>query len=422
MYHQVPGDSINSQPSIGSHPLKVAVALISASCAAFMVIMISPVSFSLLDGTTADQSTSLATMSSTLHLPKTVKGARPAPGFLRFPQMRFPDGNRQSSINRASASDQAHADPRTLSRSSMVKGIAAAFAGLGVRSTHAAEVAQTLDPKDLPPKIKVLQMISSWDTDKDGRISRAEFDKGMGDYVPHELTPGQLDASWDRIVNAQKDINANDPSYRGNTLTDAQKQMPAPGQQMPLPTNRVESSIPKYGTDGTFKYPSPQQAYNAMLRKGKDPDISRARDFVETHNEMNERGWEQVLQYESVTHPECPRGQVKLRKFNGDYAGRVEGSFDRHHWIVNRCGTEEMTYVLDYFDTKKFDDTTMPYSNDDIEIQVQPDPDDPNAQADINKFEKAKGKKFVSTADILPSRSSLGVPGLLSGALRRQTP
>mmetsp|Transcript_12191 Transcript_12191/g.18193 ORF Transcript_12191/g.18193 Transcript_12191/m.18193 type:complete len:357 (+) Transcript_12191:30-1100(+) len=244
---------------------------------------------------------------------------------------------------------------------------------------------------------EIMEQIGTWDKDKNGRITRDEFEAGMRDYVPHELSPGQLDQAWARIQGVELERRATDPSYAGNKLTEEQKQLPQPGQPINLPTDRVESSIPREN-GGVWKYPSPQQAYNAMVRKGKDPDIFRAKDFVSTHNEMNERGWSQVLKYESVTHPECPKNGIKLAKFNGDYEGRVPGSFDRHYWTVNRCGKEEQKYILDYFDTKKFDEITMPYSNDDIEIRVKPD-NDAKGMVDTLKHKMKTGNVYSSTSD-----------------------
>lgn len=410
MYYQVPEESGNSQPIIGNRSFKVGVALITTSCLVFMLIVASPVSFPLLHGTTAAQATSLASMPSTVRFPQVAKGVRPAAGFLRFPQIAkrrssvlpMGTGSVEASAPALDAAFQeAPVTTKATPRRSMLKTVAAA--ALSSLLANPSVAADTVAVEQLPPKIKMLQMISSWDTNKDGRIDRPEFDAGMTAYVPHELTPSQLDNSWNKIVNVEMDKRRNDPSYAGNILTPEQKQLPQPGQQLRLPTDRVESSIPK-ASGGMYQYPSPQQAYNAMLRKGKDPDIYRARDFVATHNEMNERGWDQVLKYERVTHPECPSNGVKLKKFNGDYAGRVEGSFDRHHWKVDRCGKEEVTYVLDYYDTNKKtnDGVTMPYSNDDIEIRVKPDPDDPNAKVDTATYEKAVGKDFSSTADKVP--------------------
>jgi cytochrome c heme-lyase len=39
-------------------------------------------------------------------------------------------------------------------------------------------------------------------------------------------------------------------------------QQPCPGQRKPLSTERVQSTIPKGGTDSTWLYPSPQMFFN----------------------------------------------------------------------------------------------------------------------------------------------------------------
>ena len=47
-----------------------------------------------------------------------------------------------------------------------------------------------------------------------------------------------------------------------NQMPREPNQQPAPGQRKPLPTARVQSSIPKGGTDSSWLYPSPQMFYN----------------------------------------------------------------------------------------------------------------------------------------------------------------
>ena len=42
-------------------------------------------------------------------------------------------------------------------------------------------------------------------------------------------------------------------------------QRPWPGQEKPISTERIVSTIPKGGTDGTWVYPSPQMFYNGRL-------------------------------------------------------------------------------------------------------------------------------------------------------------
>lgn len=54
-------------------------------------------------------------------------------------------------------------------------------------------------------------------------------------------------------------------------------QLPAPDQPFPLPTDRVQSNIPKAGTENEcWVYPSQQMFWNAMLRKGKLASIVAA--------------------------------------------------------------------------------------------------------------------------------------------------
>ena len=57
---------------------------------------------------------------------------------------------------------------------------------------------------------------------------------------------------------------------------------------------RVQSNIPKAGTDSTWLYPSPQMFFNALTRKRKRDDDVQEEDMatvVAVHNNMNERAW-----------------------------------------------------------------------------------------------------------------------------------
>ena len=57
-----------------------------------------------------------------------------------------------------------------------------------------------------------------------------------------------------------------DPS---NQMPAVPAQHAAAGQNSSLSTDRVVSSIPKAGNEGTWTYPSPQMFWNALVRKGK---------------------------------------------------------------------------------------------------------------------------------------------------------
>ncbi|CAP23667.1 Protein CBR-CCHL-1 [Caenorhabditis briggsae] len=143
-------------------------------------------------------------------------------------------------------------------------------------------------------------------------------------------------------------------------------QKPAPDQPFPLPTNRVKSTIPKAGTEkDTWVYPSPQMFWNAMLKKGwrwEEEQLSQndMMNIISIHNANNEEAWREVLKWENLLHPEC--AEPKLKSFKGDaknisprarFRKLVLGyayPFDRHDWIVDRCGTKEVQYVIDYYD------------------------------------------------------------------------
>ena len=182
-------------------------------------------------------------------------------------------------------------------------------------------------------------------------------------------------------------------------------QVPSPDQPFQLSTKRQSSSIPKDGTDGTWLYPSEQMFWNAMIRKGKkstkikqnrkithfsgwrwrdeDPDVAQMESIIKIHNRNNEDAWQEVLKWEAFHANECPEGP-KLVKFGGkakefSLRAKIRSKiydyplpYDRHDWIVNRCGKHvscvfiqiffrnlrlkskykyiQVTYVIDYYD------------------------------------------------------------------------
>ncbi|CAG8536623.1 10868_t:CDS:2 [Diversispora eburnea] len=92
-------------------------------------------------------------------------------------------------------------------------------------------------------------------------------------------------------------------------------QQPMPGQKLSLPTSRVISSIPKVSSMENWEYPSPQQFYNALVRKGwETPEETR------------------ILQWTGKIFPSLS----------------TPLPFDRHDWTIDRCG-KEIRYVIDYY-------------------------------------------------------------------------
>lgn len=136
---------------------------------------------------------------------------------------------------------------------------------------------------------------------------------------------------------------------------------PAPGQAAPLEVERVKSTIPKGGVDGTWLYPSPQMFYNSLVRKNKADgvDLKDVSLVVAIHNEMNERTWSQLLEWEKLHSSEHLPGEPALRRFMGNPyeltpKSRIKAAlgfgfpFDRHDWYIDRGG-RSVHYIIDYF-------------------------------------------------------------------------
>lgn len=93
----------------------------------------------------------------------------------------------------------------------------------------------------------------------------------------------------------------NQPVDESNNMPLVPNQLPWPGQQRLLSTERVASSIPK-GGGGQWVFPSPQMFFNALQRKGKGGDVTEEDmdSVILTHNTMNELTWRQVLLWERL--------------------------------------------------------------------------------------------------------------------------
>lgn len=84
-----------------------------------------------------------------------------------------------------------------------------------------------------------------------------------------------------------------------NYMFESLSQDRAANQTIALPTSRDESSIPRGTGDGNWEYPSPQQMYNALLRKGyTDTDITAVESMVAVHNFLNEGAWSEIVEWE----------------------------------------------------------------------------------------------------------------------------
>ena len=89
----------------------------------------------------------------------------------------------------------------------------------------------------------------------------------------------------------------------------------AANQTVNLPRERTASSIPRGDADRNWEYPSPQQMYNAMLRKGYDDTPQDAvESMVAVHNFLNEGAWSEIVEWERRFAPGLVYGWRACKK------------------------------------------------------------------------------------------------------------
>lgn len=129
-----------------------------------------------------------------------------------------------------------------------------------------------------------------------------------------------------------------------------------------------DSSQPSEEQTEKWEYPSPQQFYNALVRKGWETPEEHVETMVLVHNFLNEQAWLEVLEWEKLAGADSTRAE--LARFQGKpgtltpkarlfgWLGQImpntfstEPPFDRHDWIVRRPDQQgkEVRYVIDYY-------------------------------------------------------------------------
>lgn len=95
-------------------------------------------------------------------------------------------------------------------------------------------------------------------------------------------------------------------------------------QSINLPLDREMSSIPRGDSEENWEYPSPQQMYNAMLRKGHtDTPAEDVEAMVAVHNFLNEGAWNEIVSWERIFGrglaegwERCKRGEQGIARDN----------------------------------------------------------------------------------------------------------
>lgn len=132
-----------------------------------------------------------------------------------------------------------------------------------------------------------------------------------------------------------------------------------------------------------WEYPSPQQFYNALVKKGWETPEENVEMMVLIHNFLNERAWQEIVEWEKVAGTDVSK--IQLARFTGrpgtlSPKARLQGylawlfpskysqepPFDRHDWIVQRpppapadsveppseaeLKARQIRYIIDYYE------------------------------------------------------------------------
>ncbi|KAF9407688.1 Cytochrome c1 heme lyase [Podila epigama] len=123
------------------------------------------------------------------------------------------------------------------------------------------------------------------------------------------------------------------------------------------PNSGNHAADPDGDQSGVWIYPSEQMFFNAMKRKNWNPREEDMKFVVPIHNMVNEMAWKHILRWEKDMENTC--GGPKLVKFEGKPKeitpkARIRSwmgytlPFDRHDWVVDRCG-KQVTYIIDFY-------------------------------------------------------------------------
>ncbi|KAJ5711592.1 hypothetical protein N7488_005748 [Penicillium malachiteum] len=206
---------------------------------------------------------------------------------------------------------------------------------------------------------------------------------------PHPPTPGsnpEAPAKLQRPLSTDREVSSIPRAGEvavGQACPEANKKNPSAysssgsAASHGCPSN-AESETGRDEATGNWIYPSEKQFFEALMRKGNTPDSTSSASELATsvasiipiHNAVNERAWQQILDWERKgpsTDPGSKKcGGPKLYSFRGlgvepqflSPRARINGwlgyqrPFDRHDWVVERCGGEQIEYVIDFYQGK----------------------------------------------------------------------
>jgi cytochrome c heme-lyase len=184
--------------------------------------------------------------------------------------------------------------------------------------------------------------------------ARFSLDSGLWELPPSESSPPSQPKPGASGLDSQREI-----STIPRSLSTAGKPLNA-AERAALPSN-AEADTGHDAATGNWIYPSQEMFFNAMKRKGHDAQAQDMSSVVPIHNAVNERAWHEIKKWEEGQGSEACGGP-KLVSFAGDSKAITPKArwnnfigyalpFDRHDWVVDRCG-KHVDYVIDFYSGK----------------------------------------------------------------------
>lgn len=184
--------------------------------------------------------------------------------------------------------------------------------------------------------------------------ARYSLDTGLWEVPSAPATKPSRPATRPSSLNTDREISTIPRSIQiqGKDLNAAERAA--------LPSN-AEKDTGHDEASGNWIYPSQEMFFNAMKRKGHEAQPQDMSSVVPIHNAVNERAWTEIKRWEEGQGSEkC--GGPKLVSFAGDSKALTPKArwnnfigyalpFDRHDWVVDRCGTH-VDYVIDFYSGK----------------------------------------------------------------------
>lgn len=205
---------------------------------------------------------------------------------------------------------------------------------------------------------------------------------------PHPVSAGNAtnedkpNSKLQRQLSNDREVSTIPRAYDGPTTPDTKSSPPSPyatpsAASHATPSN-AESETGHDEVTGNWIYPSERQFFEALIRKSNVPGSTQSAKELATsvasiipiHNAVNEKAWQEILKWEKNSPSSDPGsskcGGPKLYAFRGlgtesqfvSPRARLNGlmgyqlPFDRHDWVVERCGGERVEYVIDFYQGK----------------------------------------------------------------------